>query len=505
MIRLRRILSAVAAGLRLFGFAFLLPVPVAILFEEHDVPLIAGLRVPATVAAFLSSFLATVLVWAPLRLATRAAQDEDLTDREGTLAVGIGWLAATVLAMLPFLLSRASSNGVDAFVDAMSGLTGTATTTLRGYQSLPASLVFWRALLPWVGGLAIIVLMVALLSRLTHGGMPAVQGTGISGGARLKPKLAEAARSLWMLYLSATLAIALVLGAVFALRLHMTWGTAAFQGLVQGMGAFSTGGISDPAGPWPGAGDAVVDLVLVLAMLLGGTNFALTFAVLRRGDLRALGRNPEWRLYVGAFLGAVVLVTLLLVRAGHGVASALHEGAYATASLYTGTGTWATDFAAWPAAVLLVLMLTMLAGGSTGSSAGGIKSLRLLVLGKLVLRELRKILHPRAVVPVRVGQTVLREEAVTAVMAFFFTYLALWTAGTIALLALSPSLEATDSAAAAASALGNVGAGFGHLGPTHGIASLGPAAKLVLCALMWLGRLEIFSALIVFNPLSWRT
>jgi trk system potassium uptake protein TrkH len=504
MIRLRRILSAVAAALRLFGFAFLIPVPIALLYEPRTVPFVAGLQVPATVAAFLSSFLAALAVWGPLRLATRAAQDEDLTDREGTLAVGIGWLAATVLAMLPFLFSRTTA-AIDAFFESMSGLTGTSSTTLSGYATLPASIVFWRALLAWIGGLAIIVLMVALLSRLTHGGMPTVQGTGLSGGARLKPKLAEAARSLWTLYLLVTAGIALILALVFHFRLGMGFGAAGFQGLVQGMGAYATGGISDPAGPWPGTGDAVVDLILVAAMLLGGTNFALTFAVLRRGDLRTMGRNPEWRLYAATFLGLAVLVTVLLVRAGHGVLEALHQGAYATASLYTGTGTWAVDYAAWPAAVLLVLLLAMLAGGSTGSSAGGIKALRFLVLGKLVLREIRKILHPRAVVPVRVGTTVLKEEAVAAVMAFFFTYLALWTAGTIALLALQPALDATDSAAAAASALGNVGAGIGHLGPTHGVSVLGPAAKLVLCALMWLGRLEIFTALVLVYPLSWRT
>ena len=183
----------------------------------------------------------------------------------------------------------------------------------------------------------------------------------------------------------------------------------------------------------------------------------------------------------------------------------MHQATFTVASLYSGTGSWSVDYAAWPAAILLVLLLAMLAGGSSGSAAGGIKTFRWLILGKLVLRELRKILHPKAVMPVRLGSTVVKEEAVAAVMAFFFTYLALWTAGTIALLALEPSLDATDSAAAAASALGNVGGGFGALGPTHGFAALGVAAKVVLTSLMWLGRMEIFAALIVLNPFSWRT
>lgn len=505
MIRLRRILSAVAAALRLFSFAFLVPVPVALLYEESTAPFAFGLRLPATVAPFLVSYIVAVVVWAPLRLLTRAAQDEDLSDREGTLAVGLGWLAATVLATLPFTFSGVLRDPVSAFFEAMSGFTGTASTALHGYPSLPQSIVFWRAMLPWMGGLAIIVLTVALLSRLTHGAMPPMQGTGVSGGARLKPKLAEAARGLWTLYLAVTLAVAALLTLLFALRIGMDWPTAAFQGVVQGMGAYSNGGISDPAGPWPGAGDWTVDTLLVVAMLLGGTNFALTFTTLRVGKVRNMAHSPEWRAYVAAFLGGAVLATLLLLRSGRGLLDALHAGTYTVASLYTGTGTWIEDYAVWPTSALLVLLIAMLAGGSSGSPAGGIKAFRWLILGRLVLGETRKILHPKAVVPVRVGATVVKEEAVSAVMAFFFTYLALWLAGTLALVALEPGLDATDSAAAAASALGNVGGGFGALGPTHGFAHLLPASKLVLAALMWLGRLEIFTAVILFHPLAWRT
>jgi trk system potassium uptake protein len=505
MIRPRRIFSAAAAALRLFSFSLLIPVVVAVLYEPRTVPFIAGLKAPATVAPFLTSFLVAVLVWVPVRLVTRKAQDEDLSDREGVLAIGLGWLSATLLATLPFTFTGHTRSPVDAWFEAMSGFTGTASTTLTGYPALPESLVFWRALLPWMGGLAILVLTVALLWRLTHGAMPALQGSGVSGGARLKPKLTEAARGLWLMYLSVTAVIALVLAALLWRRHGLDPMAALFSGLVQAMGAYSSGGISDPGGPWPGAGDWAVDGLLISAMLLGATNFALVFGVLRKGDLRKPFRNPEWRMFAGAYLAGAALVAVLLVRAGRPVAYAIHQGAYATASLYSGTGTWVVDYASWPTAVLLVLLLAMLAGGSSASAAGGIKAFRWLILGKLVLRELRKILHPRAVMPVRLGPTVVKEEAVAAAMAFFFTYLALWTAGTIALLALEPDLDATVSAAASASALGNVGAGFGELGPTHGYADLVPAAKIVLTALMFLGRLEIFAALILVNPLSWRT
>jgi trk system potassium uptake protein len=505
MIRLRRVLSAVASALRLFSFAFLLPVPVALAYERATLPLVAGIEVPATLAAFLGSFLAATLVWVPLRLATRGVQDDDLLEREGYLAVALGWLVAAVLAMLPFLASGEMRDPVDAFFEAMSGLTGTASTGLDGLASVPESLVFWRALLPWIGGLAIIVLLVALLARLTQGGLTLAQGTGIAGGARLRPKLAEAARSLWIMYASATLAVVAVLAFLLASRAGLDARTALFQGLVQGMGAYALGGIADPAGPWPGAGDWAVDLWLTVAMLVGGTNFVLTFAVLRRGDVKSLVANPEWRFYMLSFAAGAGLVALLLLRDGLALASAVHEAVFTAASLLTGTGTYIVDYATWMPATLFVLLLLMLLGASSGSPSGGVKAFRWLVLGRLVLRELRKLLHPKAMLPVRVGATVVKEDTVATIMAFFFTYLVAWTVGTVVLLAVEPRLDATDSAAAAASALGNVGAGFGILGPTRGYADLLPASKLLLAALMWLGRLEIFTALLLLHPLSWKT
>lgn len=504
MIRLRRVLSAVASALRLFSFAFLVPVPFALLFEEHDVPFLAGLALPASVAPFLASFVAATLVWLPLRLATRSVQDQDLLDREGYLAVALGWVAATLLATLPFTFARLLGP-VDAFFEAMSATTGTASTVVAGWDRGPESLLLWRVLLPWIGGLAIIVLVAALLSRLTHGGLPVLQGTGVAGATRLKPKLAEVARSLWMMYASVTLGLALLLAALLWSREGLAPLDAGFQGLVQAMMAYSLGGVADPAGPWPGAGDPAIDLVLIVAMLLGGTNFALTFGVLRKGAVRPLARNPEWRFTLGTFGAVTAVAALLLVRAGHDAARALHHAAYTVASLLTGTGTYVADHATWPPAVLLLLLLLMLMGASTGSPSGGVKALRWLVLVQLFVRELRKLLHPKAVIPVRVGSAIVKEETLGTVMAFVFSFLVLWTLGTVALLAVQPGLEATDSAAATASALGNVGAGFGELGPTEGYGDLRAGSKLLLAVLMWLGRLEIFTALLLLHPMSWRT
>lgn len=503
MIRLRRVLAAVASALRVTSFAFLVPVPFALLFEPHDVPFLAGLSLPASVAPFLASFVAATLVWVPLRLATRSVQDEDLLDREGYLAVALGWLAATLLATLPFTFARLLGP-IDAFYEAMSATTGTASTVVAGWDRAPESLLVWRVLLPWVGGLAIIVLVAALLARLTHGGLPVLQGTGVAGGARLKPKLAEVARSLWMMYASVTLAVAALLAVLLWAREGLAPLDAGLQGLLQAMMAYSLGGVADPAGPWPGAGDPAIDLVLVAAMLLGGTNFALTFGALRKGTLRPVAANPEWRFTMGTFGAVTAVAALLLVRAGHDAAQALHHAAYTVASLLTGTGNYVTDYATWPPAVLLLLLLLMLMGASTGTPSGGVKALRWLVLVQLFARELRKLLHPKAVIPVRVGPAIVKEETLGTVIAFVFSFLVLWTLGTVALLAVQPGLEATDSAAAAASALANVGAGFGSLGPSHGSEDLRDASKVLLAALMWFGRLEIFTALLLFAPGSWR-
>ncbi len=502
MIRLARILSAIAAITRLFSVALLLPIPVAFAYEPSNAN-VFGVAMPSMVLVFLASFAACCGFWIPARLATRRVADDDLLDREAYLTMAVGWLVVTAFAMLPFLLSGAVARPIDAFFEAMSGLTGTGSTAIQGdLADVPASLIWWRAFTQWLGGLGIIILTVALLSKLTHGGLQLFRGeAGASTANRIKPKLAEVARGLWRMYGVITLLFVVILAALVRVRLNTTYKDALFEGMVGTFSAYGNGAFTS-FGLEGALHDRWIQILLAAMMVAGATNFTLTFLLVRRAQARPLLNNPEWRFFATWTLAATAVTIALLAWQGRGLSAALHDGAFTTISIATGAGLGAAHFD-WPQGGILVLLVLMLVGGTAGSAAGGLKAFRGFVLVRLVGREMRQMLHPRAILPLRVGSRVVPEGAVSAVIAFLFTYLGLWMLGAFLLLLFQPGLDLVGATAASLAALSNVGASFGSMAET-GTAAMEPASKMVLVVLMWLGRLEIFAALLVFLPRSWR-
>jgi trk system potassium uptake protein TrkH len=279
-------------------------------------------------------------------------------------------------------------------------------------------------------------------------------------------------------------------------------GAAVLESLVETFAAYGNGAFTLHAAPWF-QDNGYVQFLLGVMMVAGATNVTLAFLLVRRGQVRNLVTNPEWRFFLGLVCAAILGVALLLVRKGFAIGNALRESTFTVVSLATGSGLFSTDYSLWPGAALLVLLFVLLVGGTAGSAAGGIKSFRALALLKVVGREIRRLLHPRAVIPVRVGSRVVPEQTVNAVIAFFFTYLLAWMFGAFLLLVIEP-LGVLDATSISLAALSNVGAGFGLVGPTVGTAHLAGASKLILSVLMWFGRMEIFAALLVFTPSSWR-
>ncbi|MEA3202917.1 MAG: trk/ktr system potassium uptake protein [Thermoplasmata archaeon] len=516
MIRISRILSAMAAAVRVTALVLLVPVVVAFLYEPHDT-LVAGVLVPGGALPFVVSAVLSAAVWLPLRIVTRRAAQEELLEREAYLAVALGWVACTALAGLPFL-TAGKLGPLESFFEAMSGLTGTGLSALHDIDGTSLSLLFWRALLQWVGGLAFIVLTAALLSRLTHGGLQFFRSEGGGhAGTRIRPRLAETARELGKAYVGLTALFAVLLFFVLRFKLHMEDGRATLEAVVETFAAYGNGAFTLHANA-AFHDDGAVQAVLSLMMLAGATNVTLAFLLVRRGQVRNLVTNTEWRFFFGLVATTVVGVALLLVRAGlastgslgqatdllPGLAShSLREAAFTVTSLATGSGLFSTDYAVWPGAAQLLLLFAILVGGTAGSAAGGIKAFRALTLLKVVGREVRRLLHPRAVIPVRVGQRVVPEQTVSAVVAFFFTYLLAWLLGAFLLL-VAESMGVLDATSVSLAALSNVGAGFGSVGPTIGTAHLTSLSKVVLSFLMWFGRMEVFAALLVFTPSSWR-
>jgi trk system potassium uptake protein TrkH len=501
MIRPARILAAIAAAARLATLLFLAPIVVAFLYEPRDL-MVGSVAVPGAAVPFAVAAVLSTAVWLPLHILTRRAAQEELLEREAYLAVALGWIVCTALAGLPFLASGALGP-LESFFEAMSGLTGTGLSALANVESAGAALLFWRAFLQWAGGLAFIVLTAALLSRLTHGGLQFFRREGAGhAGARIRTHLASTARELGKAYVGLTALFAVLLFMVLRIKLHMQDAPAALEAVVETFAAYGNGAFTLHAAP-AFHEDGAVQAVLSLMMLAGATNITLAFLLVRRGQVRNLVTNPEWRFFFGLVATTVVGVALLLVRAGAAPAHAAREAAFTVTSLATGSGLFSTDYAVWPGAAQLVLLFAILVGGTAGSAAGGIKVFRAQTLLRVVRREVRRLLHPRAVIPVRVGQRVVPEQTVSAVVAFFFTYLLAWLLGAFLLLVFE-SMGVLDATSVSLAALSNVGAGFGSVGPTIGTAHLTGLSKVVLSFLMWFGRMEVFAALLVFTPSSWK-
>ncbi len=499
--------------LRLFSFAFLLPIGVAFAYEESTVYVVKGFYVPETVPAFVVGFVLATLAWVPAKLATRRAEDDESTDREGYLIVALAWLVISTFAMVPFLVAKTFRTPLDAYFESLAGLTATAFSVLPiAADHVAPSINFWRVLLQWLGAIGFVILASVVVAKLTQGGLHPVQAeTGGRATRRLRPKLAQTARTLFGIYsaISAIMFVALFLA--LWLRTGLAPHEAAFEGVLLTFGAISTGGFSAHEASVGHFADPVVEAITLITFVTGAISFVLLFGILRRGDWKGLGRDQEFRFTVASVVGLAVLVFVILVRdrwTGFGSAqllTTLREATFNTASIATGTGFHSTDYSAWPSAALLVLLLAMFLGGQAGSTAGGIKGFRFLVLAHLVTRELRRLLHPRAVMPIRIGRRIIDEADMSRAIAFFFTFVLLWVTGTIALAVTEPLLAGpTDAAGAAAAALSNVGAGFGAAGPSGELEDFLPTSKIIMAALMWLGRLEIFTALLLFYPSSWK-
>jgi trk system potassium uptake protein TrkH len=501
--RFSHVVSALGAMLRLFSFAFLAPILVAFLYEPRDLVL-AGVAVPSNVFPFVASFLLINAIALPIKFLTREAEEEEMSDREGYLTAGLLWLVMPLFGMVPFLATGLFSAPLDAYFEAVSGLTTSGFTALPiAADDVAPSLTLWRAFLQWVGGIGIVVVSLAIISRLTHGGVRLFHAESAAHAAkRLRPKLADTARVLIRLYGLFSVVLALILFAAI-LRTGMPWKTAALDAVVHMMTAFSTGGFSSHFSSAMFFDDILVEGVLILTMLAGATNFHLLIA-LRAGNWRAVVRDGEWRFFMGTLAVAGGLVVAGLVLSGEGVRYALRHGVFATVSIFTTTGLNTVDWSGWPTAVLFLLLLGMFIGAQAGSTTGAIKAFRVFLLVKVLQRQLVRLLHPRAVVPVRIGQRVIPEEAIATATAFIFTYVLLWIAGCLAIAALEPDLAAMEVVSASAASLGNVGNGFGAFGPSGSIAALGEATKAVMIVLMWFGRLEVFTALLLFAPSTWR-
>jgi len=433
-----------------------------------------------------------------LALSVGARRESSLLDhRSAFLAVTLGWVAACAVGAIPLALHPAVGlHAFGAFFESTSGFTTTGATLLSDLDALPRSILLWRSLCHWLGGMGMVLLGIAVLPVLGVGGMQLFKAESPGPTKdKLTPRIAETAKVLWILYLGITVADALLL---------FVSGMDPFDAICHAMATVSTGGFSTHDASLGHYDSSAIAVITTLFMLLGGASFVVLHRALTAG--LQWGQNVELRAYVGIFVATALLLTVdLRVNMASEyptVGSAAQHAAFQAASILTTTGFSTRDFDLWPFLSHSLLLGLFFVGGMAGSTGGGIKVIRLVLMVKLALSQFFRLVHPRGVVSIKLGSRTIDDQIVLGVLGFIAMWFLLLGAGTVLLALLGADLMTAGSAAAVT--LGNIGPGFGGVGPTHTYAAFDGVSELLMSGLMILGRLEIFAVLVIFTPGFWR-
>lgn len=416
----------------------------------------------------------------------------DIARRDAFLIVALGWIDASLFGALPFLLSP-HFGVVDALFETVSGFTTTGASILERIEDLPRGILFWRSMTQWLGGMGIILFSIAILPFLGVGGMQLfkaeVPGPTVE---KLQPRIAQTAKILWQTYLliSALETALLVLG-----------GMSLYDAVCHTFTTMATGGFSTRTasvgfyGPYH-------RMVILLFMIIAGSNFALHWRLLR-GEWRGYLRDREFRFYIAMLSGSTLIIALdLLLSLGGEALVRLEEAAFQAVSIMTTTGYATADFGSWPPLSQMLLFFLMFVGGCAGSTGGAIKCIRVLVLMRYVRQELRRLLRPKAVTAIKFGEQSLQPGVVQGVLGMVILYIGIFVAASLIMGALG--LDFLTGVSAVAASLGNVGPGLAKVGPAANYAFLHPLAKVVLLICMIAGRLEIYTLIILIFPEFWR-
>ena len=467
-------------------FAMLMGVPWLFALAEHD----------AAEGPFLVAMGITALSGLAMSLSTRRFKRE-LQPRDGFLLVTMTWLVLPAFGALPLMLALPDLSFTDGYFEAMSGLTTTGATVLTGLDKMPLSVNIWRCFMVLIGGMGIIVLVVAILPLLGVGATQLFNSetAGPMKDQKLTPRMAETARGLWGVYFG------IFIACIVSFRLAgMGWADAFMHACsTMGLGGFSSYDASFGAFNSP-----VIEAVAVFFMLVAGVNFSLYFLVWRKRSLGVLWRDIEARSFVALMVGSVLLVAGFLSLQGvyPTFLESLRHAAFSVVSVATTTGFATVDYALWPMFAPVLMLALCCFATCAGSTGGGIKLIRSLLLQKQALRELTRIVHPRAVVPVTFGGSVVPAQVMSSVMAFMLIYgFVLISVGMLLLLS---GLDVVTAFTAAIACINNTGPGLGQVGPSSNYQGLTDFQTWVCTVAMMLGRLELLSVLVLFTPAFWR-
>jgi trk system potassium uptake protein TrkH len=442
----------------------------------------------------LSAMGITIAAGGILFLMFRREEATQISQREGMAIVAVGWTAIGLFGALPFYLAAPEWSFVDAFFESISGFTTTGASILTDIEALPKWLLLWRSFIQWLGGMGIIVLSIAILPFLGVGGMQLYKAEVPSPVPdKLKPRIRETAVILWKVY---------ALFSVAETVLLMLGGMSFFDALCHAFTTMPTGGFSTRNASVAHFNSLYIDTVVIVFMILAGINFSLHYQFLR-GKPLAFWKDAECRFFLLAVLVISVLVGWNLWHSVYeSVGRALRYGIFQVVSIITTTGFATADYEQWPAMSQLILLLCMIVGASAGSTGGGMKCLRIMLCFKYCYRELFAMVHPRAVLAVKIGGRSVPDDVLRSVLGFLALYMGLF--GVSAVLLAGMGVDFVTAIGAVASAIGNIGPGFGTVGPVENYAHLPALGKWLLIWCMLLGRLEIFTMLILLVPEFWR-
>jgi len=468
--------------LMVFSLALLPPMVISVIYQDGTLGAFSG--------ALGINFAAGALCWYPVR-----NHRQDLKNRDGFVVTVLFWLVLAISGALPLMLAESPGlNFTDAFFESLSGWTTTGATLLTGIDDLPQSILFYRQLLQWLGGMGIIVLAVAILPMLGIGGMQLFR-TEIPGpmkDSKLTPRITETAKTLWYIYLALTLAC----GLGFFLA-----GMDLFDAICHAFSTVAIGGFSTHDDSIGYFDSALIESIAIFFMIISVFNFALHFHAWRFKSIRHYFSDPEVKtLLIVMAIAAFVTFVTLVVSQSYDPNEALRFGIFELVSIATTTGFSAADFSLWPAFLPFFLFFLAFMGGCAGSTGGGLKVIRVLLIYKQGSREMKRLIHPNAIIPIRIGGRPIDDRVVEAVWGFFSVYMMLYLIMTILL--LGTGMDFISAFSAVGACINNLGPGLGDVAANY--ANISDFAKWVLSFAMLLGRLEIFTLLVLFTPAFWR-
>lgn len=457
-------------------------IPFSLYYAEGDVTALIYAGLISAACGFLFRILAP------------KSSTNELKRKDGYLIVSLGWVSMSFLGSLPYILSGAIPDLAGAFFETMSGFSTTGATVLTDIEAVPKGVLYWRSLTQWIGGMGIIVLAVAILPLLGVGGMQlfVAEAPGISPD-KLQPRIKETAKRLWAIYVGLT---------VLDLLLLWVGGMSFYEAINHSFTSMASGGFSTKNASVAHYSSPFIHYVLIVFMFLAGTNFTMLYFGLH-GNFRKIVKNEEFRLYFILCVASGFIIGTIIFTMGYGTfEESVRASLFQVISIVTTTGYVIYDYTGWTPLVTVLFFLFMFVGASAGSTAGGVKLVRHILLIKTAILEFKRLIHPNAVLPVRYNGKTVSGDITFNVLAFIMIYILIFCLGFLIVSAFG--IDFVTAIGAVAATLGNVGPAIGNVGPVDNFGHLPDGVKWVLSFLMLIGRLELFTVMILFTPYFWK-